>query len=39
MKTINFTKKKMKLLTTEQQKSYQNAKIFIFVKKNLKIDI
>ena len=27
MKIINFKKKKMKLLTKEHQKSYQNAKI------------
>ena len=27
MKTINFKKKKMKLLTKEQQRSYKNAKI------------
>ena len=27
MKTINFKKKNMKLLTNEQQESYQNAKI------------
>ena len=27
MKTINFKKKKMKLLTKEQQESYENAKI------------
>ena len=29
----------MKLLAKEQQKSYENAKTFIFVKENLKIDI
>ena len=28
----------MKLLTNEQHKSYENAKIVIFVEKNLKID-
>ena len=28
MKTINFKKKKMKLLTKEQPESYQNAKIY-----------
>ena len=33
MKIINFKKKKMKLLTKEQQESYQKAKIVIFVKK------
>ena len=27
MKTINFKKKKMKLLTKEQQESYETAKI------------
>ena len=27
MKIISFEKKKMKLLTNEQQKSYENAKI------------
>ena len=32
MKIINFTKKKMKLLTTEQQESYQNAKKFYICK-------
>ena len=39
MKIINFEKKKMKLLTNEQHKSYENAKIVIFVEKNLKIDM
>ena len=28
MKIISFDKKKMKLLTKEQQESYENAKIF-----------
>ena len=28
MKIINFKKKKMELLTNEQQKSYQNSAIF-----------
>ena len=28
MKIINFKKKKMKLLTNEQQKSYKNAKTY-----------
>ena len=32
MKIINFKKKKMKLLTKEQQKSYENAKIFYICK-------
>ena len=36
MKIINFEKKKMKLLTKEQQKSYENV---LFVKKDLKINI
>ena len=39
MKIINFKKKKMKLLTTEQQKSYENAKICYICKKKLKINI
>ena len=39
MKIINFKKKKMKLLTKEQKESYENAKIFVFAKKNLKIHI
>ena len=39
MKIINFKKKKMKLLTKYQQESYENVKICIFVKKNLKINI
>ena len=34
---INFEKKKMKQLTKEQQKSYENEKLFI--KKNLRINI
>ena len=42
MKIINFKKKKMKLLTKEQQESYENAKMYyickdIFEKKNSKI--
>ena len=36
MKIINFEKKKMKLLTKEHQKSYENV---LFVKKDLKINI
>ena len=36
MKIINYEKKKMKLLTKEQQKSYENV---LFVKKDLKINI
>ena len=43
MKINNFKKKKVKLLTPEQQKSCENAKIVIFVKnienKYLKITI
>ena len=40
MKIINFKKKKMKLLSKEQQKSYENVKnLVIFVKENLKIHI
>ena len=36
MKIINFKKKKMKLLTNEQQEPYENV---TFVKKKLKINI
>ena len=32
MKIINFKKKKMKLLTKEQQESYENAKICFICK-------
>ena len=32
MEMINFEKRKMKLLTKAQQKSYQNAKIFYICK-------
>ena len=32
LKTINFKKKKMKLLTKEQQKSYENAHIYYICK-------
>ena len=32
MEIINFGKKKMKLLTSEQQKSCENTKVAIFVK-------
>ena len=39
MKKINFKMKKNKLLTKEQQESYENAKIVIFSKKNLKVNI
>ena len=37
MKTTYYkTRKKMKLLTKEQQELYENAKSRLFVKKNLK---
>ena len=36
MEIIYFKKKKMNSLTNEQQKSYENPKFVIFVKKNLK---
>ena len=39
IKMINFEKKKLKLLTKEQQQSHENAKFVIPVKKNLKINI
>ena len=39
MEIINFKKKKMKLLTKEQQETYENVKIVIFAKKNLKINM
>ena len=39
MKLINFKKKKMKLLTKEQQESYKKQNFLIFVKKKLKINI
>ena len=35
MKIINFKKKKMKLLTKEQQESYENAKICFICKKKI----
>ena len=35
MKIINFAEKKMKLLTNEQQKSYENAKICYICKENI----
>ena len=38
-KLINFKKKKMKLLTKEQQESYKKQNFLIFVKKKLKINI
>ena len=39
IKIINFKKKKMKLLSKEQQESYEMQIYVIFVKKNLKINI
>ena len=39
MEIINFKKKKIKLLTKEQQESYENTKICYIVLKNLKINI
>ena len=39
MKIINFKKKKMKLLTKEQQESDKKANICYFVKTKLKINI
>ena len=36
---INFKKKKMKLLTNEQQESYKNANTVTFAKKNLKTNL
>ena len=39
IKIINFKKKKMKLLTKEQQESYGYAKIWYICKKKIKINI
>ena len=39
MKLINFKKKKIKLLTKEQQESNENGKICYICKKNLRINI
>ena len=39
MEIINLKIKKMKLLIKEQQKSYENEKIAMFVKKSLKVNI
>ena len=39
MKIINFKKKKMKLITKEQQESNENAKICYICKEKLKINI
>ena len=41
MELINFKKKKMKLLTNEQQKSYENSKIcyYIYLNETLKINM
>ena len=38
MKIINFKRKKMKLLTKEQQESYENAKI-CYISKEIKLKI
>ena len=35
MEIINFKKKKMKLLTKEQQKSYESAKMYCICKEKL----
>ena len=39
MKITNFKKKKMKLLTKEQQEPYENEKICFICQKNLKINM
>ena len=39
MKRMNFKMKKVKLLANEQQESYENANLSIFVQKNLKINM
>ena len=39
MKIINFKKKKMNLLTKEQQESYENEKICYICNKKLKINV
>ena len=39
MKIINFKKKKMKLLTEEQQEPYENAKICYICKKKNQLEI
>ena len=39
IKIISFKKKKLKLLTKEQQESYENAKICYICKENLKINM
>ena len=39
VKIINLKKKKIKLLTTKHENSYDNGKSFIIVKKSLKINI
>ena len=39
MEIIIFLKKEMNSSTNKQQKSCQNAKIVVFIKKNLKIDM
>ena len=39
MKIINFTKKKMKLLTKERQESHENEKICYISKEDFKINV
>ena len=39
MKIINLKKKKINLLTKEQQESYKNSKISYICKKNVKINM
>ena len=39
MRIIHFKNKNIKLLTKEQQESYENVQICIFVKKKLKKNI
>ena len=39
MKIISFKRRKTKLLTKEQQETYENAKICDICKENLKINI
>ena len=39
MKIINFKEKKMKFLTVEQQKSYENTEICYICQESLKINL
>ena len=39
IKIINFEKKKIELLTNEQQESHENAKIYDIYQENLKLNI